>query len=117
MMNMINMTRKKDVAPANRRTYRRINTSIHARFFYGNLFYSGNVVNISERGLFISTKRFIPSESMFVVLIRVEEELYKVIARVKRIERSTSGNDGMGVELLSPSSGYLSFVDRLKNDA
>ena len=116
-MNIIEMTRKKDFAPNNRRTHRRIYTNIHARFFYGNLFYSGNVINISERGLFISTKRFIPSESMFVVLIRVEEELYKVIARVKRTERNTGSNDGMGVELLSPSSGYLSFVDRLKSDA
>ncbi len=116
-MNILSMTKNKDLPPIERRTQKRIYTSIHARFFYSNLFYSGNVINISERGMFISTKRFIPSDSMFVVLIRGEDALYKVVARVKRIARDTGGNDGIGVELMSPSAGYLSFVNRLKNEA
>ncbi len=85
-----------------------------ARFFYGNLFYSGTILNISEKGMFINTKRFFPSESMLVVLMRVDTSLLKVIARVKRMVKSNLDDEGIGVELLSPSAAYREFVHGLK---
>jgi c-di-GMP-binding flagellar brake protein YcgR len=97
-----------------RRAYRRIPTNIDARFFYGNLFYTGTLLNISEKGMFINTKRYITSESMLVVIISVENELLKIIATVKRSVRNNSDCDGMGVEVLRPSGGYVEFVKGLK---
>lgn len=99
-----------------RRSHARISTKIDARFFYGNLFYSGTVSNISGKGMFINTKRLLPSGSIFVVLIRTENQLLKVIARVKRNIRDNGVNDGMGVELLSPSAMYMDLVGGLQRN-
>jgi len=97
-----------------RRSHTRIPTKIGARFFYGNLFYSGTVLNISQKGMFIHTKRLLPSGSVFIVLIRTDNQLLKVIARVKRNIRDQAGLDGMGVELLSPSDMYMALVSGLE---
>ena len=97
-----------------RRTCERIQTNIDARFFYGNLFYSGSVSNMSDSGMFINTKRFLPIDSMFVVIIRLENELLKVIAKVKRLTSTSDTGDGMGVVLLSPSRSYLELVSSMK---
>ncbi len=93
---------------------KRITANIDARFFYGNMFYSGTVLNLSEKGMFINTRRCLPFEPMFVVIIRIENELLNVIAKVKRITKLNTDCDGMGVELLSPSNGYLELIKRLK---
>lgn len=99
-----------------KRSHTRIPTKIDARFFYGNLFYSGTVLNISQKGMFINTRRLLPSGSIFVVLIRTENQLLKVIARVKRNKRENSSDDGMGVELLSPSAMYTDLISRLQGN-
>jgi len=97
-----------------RRSHGRISTRIDARFFHGNLFYSGTVSNISQKGMFIITKRLLPSGSIFVVLIHIDNQLLKGIARVKRSVRNNSTSDGMGVELLSVSAMYTDLVSGLK---
>ncbi len=96
-----------------KRAFERISTSIDAKFFYGNLFYSGTVMNVSEKGMFINTKRCLPSEAMFVVIFRKDNELFKMIAKVKRTAKSDDC-DGMGVELVGPSIDYLELVNTLK---
>jgi hypothetical protein len=97
-----------------RRTCQRIQTNIDARFFYGNLFYSGTVSNVSDTGMLINTKRFLPADSMFVIIIRLENELLKVIAKVKRHTSTADNSAGMGVVLLSPSRSYLDLVNKMK---
>jgi hypothetical protein len=99
-----------------KRAHNRISTKIDARFFHGNLFYSGSVTNISQKGMFINTKRLLPSGAIFVVLIRIENQLLKVIARVRRNVRDNSGGEGMGVELLSPSEMYMNLVSGLQGN-
>jgi hypothetical protein len=102
------------MATSEKRAFERINANIDARFFYGNMFYSGTVLNISEKGMFIHTKRRLPSESMFVIIIREDNALLKVVAKVRRFSDGAGDRDGMGVELLSPSVDYRRFIDRLK---
>jgi len=97
-----------------KRAFKRIDATIDARFFFGNIFYSGTVLNVSEKGMFINTKRCLPSDSMFVIIIREENALLKVIAKVRRFAVDGSSCNGMGVELLSPSADYVKFIDRLK---
>jgi hypothetical protein len=96
-----------------KRVSNRIPVNIDARFFHGNIFYSGIVRNLSDQGMFIDTKKCLPFDSMFVVIIREENDLLKVIAKVKRASINTDTCLGMGVELLSPSAGYLDFIHRL----
>jgi len=97
-----------------KRSCERINTNMYARFFYGNMFYSGTVLNVSDSGMFISTKRFLPTDAIFVVIIRLENELLKVIAKVNRIALASGNTAGIGVTLLSPSRSYLDLVDKIK---
>jgi hypothetical protein len=93
-----------------KRLHQRITANIDARFFYGNLFYSCSVLNLSEKGMFIHTRRCLPQNALFVIIFRTGDELVKVIARVKRIQNNASSCDGMGLELLNPSAEYLVFV-------
>jgi Tfp pilus assembly protein PilZ len=97
-----------------RRSSERIQTNMYARFFFGNMFYSGTVLNVSDSGMFISTKRFLPADAIFVVIIRLENELLKVIANVNRIALTSGNTAGIGVTLLSPSRSYLDLVGKIK---
>jgi hypothetical protein len=112
-MNLASNRQSRPVTSAEKRAFKRINAKIDARFFYGNIFYSGTVLNISEKGMFINTKRCLPSDSMFVIIIREENALLKVIAKVRRSSAGSS-SDGMGVELLRPSADYMEFINRLQ---
>lgn len=115
-MNQVLYEKNGSLKVMERRSHTRISTKIDARFFHGNLFYSGSVSNISQKGMFINTKRLLPSGAIFVVLIRIENQLLKVIARVKRNVRDNSDGDGMGVELLSPSDMYMDLVSGLQGN-
>ena len=97
-----------------RRSFERISTNINARFFYDNMFYTGSILNLSERGLFLSTKRCLPSDSMFVIIIRLEEKYLKLVAKVKRLAQGEGYYNGMGVEILTTSVSYLNFIRDLK---
>jgi hypothetical protein len=99
-----------------RRAFERIPASIDARYFYGNMFYTGTVVNLSEKGLFINTKRCLPSNSIIMLIIRLNNKLLKIPAKVKRYVRTNSCYDGMGVELINRTVDYSAFVDGLKMD-
>jgi hypothetical protein len=98
-----------------KRTSERIHTNVEVRFFCGNMFYSGVIKNISEQGMFISTKRCLPFDSQFEILFRSESEILKVPVKVSRIEKTEGFYDGMGVELLDKPRSYLVYLNQLKS--
>lgn len=95
-----------------KRAFRRIPVNIDARFFHGNIFYSGNLRNLSDKGMLIDTRRHLPLNSMFVVLIREENDLLNMVVKVKWISRDTT-SPGMGVEIVTLSPRYLDFIHRV----
>ena len=95
-----------------RRRKKRIYSDIDVRFFWGNLFYSGLVSNLSENGMFVKTKLCLPPESMFILLMPLEGMLMKVVARVIRKVKPGDGLDGMGLELINVPPKYTSSVMR-----
>lgn len=97
-----------------KRSHKRIPVKIDTTYFYGNMYYSGQVLDLSEAGMFINTKRSLPFGATLVVLFRNEKGHVRTIARVKRVQRNTHC-DGLGVELLRPPKSYLNFVKNLKN--
>ncbi len=97
-----------------KRTFKRIPAKISIVYLYGNMFYSGDILNLSEKGIFIKTKWCIPYESVFILMIQVGNELLKVMAKVKRSARLNDNCDGIGIEIPDPSDGYLDFVKRQK---
>ncbi len=83
-----------------RRACERVSTKIEAKFFYGNALYEGEITNLSENGIFISTKMCFPFEAKFEILIPRDEGVLKVPVKVIRIIKSDGFYDGMGLELL-----------------
>lgn len=104
--------KKEQISYTEKRAFKRIPVNIDARFFHGNIFYSGIVRNLSGQGMFIDTKKCLPSDSMFVVIIREDDDLLKVIVKVKRVSTNSETCSGMGLELINPSSAYLGLVHR-----
>ena len=98
-----------------KRSFERIDADVDVRFSYGYIFYTGNITNLSERGLFIRTKNCLPDNSLILIMYRVEDELLKILARVKRSIKSNRYNDGMGIEVLNPQSKYHDFVNNMKS--
>jgi Tfp pilus assembly protein PilZ len=98
-----------------KRNRERIKTNIDARFFHANVFYCGTVANVTDSGIFISTEKFLPINTVIVIVIRLEHELLKTIGKVRRINSTSDSVGGMGVALLSPSKTYLDLVSKIKS--
>ena len=109
---MISHIREKNdrMLNAEKRGFNRIPVDIDAKFFHGNMFYSANLRNLSDHGMLIATKKRLPLNSMFVVVIREEDHLLNVIVKVKWTSPDADTSSGMGVELISPPSGYLNLI-------
>ena len=103
---------------AEKRAFRRIPADLQARVLYGNLIYSGKVTDISENGMFINTKMNFPVNSVFLMVILVNDTVVKVPIKVKRsvrLENEDSGNSsGIGVELVNTPKNYLDYVSTCK---
>lgn len=99
-----------------RRSFERIPVRIDARYFYGNMFYTGTVCDLSEGGMFIRTRKYLPEKSMFLLMIRVNNKVLQIPAQVKRYVRTNGHHDGMGVVLLNPAKEYVTFLNEIKMD-
>ncbi len=97
-----------------KRTVERLHSGIDVRFNYGDMYYSGTILNLSEKGMFIKTKICLPPGPMFVIMVREENELLKMLASVKYSTRARVHYEGMGVEILNPPANYKEYVDRLR---
>jgi hypothetical protein len=94
------------------RAFERIPVDFEIRLPFGNMFYSGKVLNLSERGMFISTKRSYPLDS--VLTIQIEKETVYLLAKVRSFKITDGNLEGVGVEILNPPQNYLEFVSSLK---
>lgn len=97
-----------------KRSCERIDANIEVRFSYGYIFYNGIIVNMSQRGLFIRTKNRLPDNSVLLIFFRLGNDLLKLLARVKHLEKSNKKYEGMGIELLNPQKEYFQFLESMK---
>ncbi len=106
-----------------RRSRERLPSNVKARMLYGNIFYTGVVTDLSEKGVFVNTKMNFPLNTVFILVVLVNNKTLKILSRVKRSLRTdydqTSDHSGMGIELLSPPLEYMEFIRdrRLTNDS
>jgi hypothetical protein len=103
-----------------KRAFERLPVNLQARLFYGNMVYSGTVTNLSENGMFISTKMGFAVESVFVIVVRPSENSLMVPIRVRRTVKSkyyfdSDVESGMGVEVFNAPQAYLDYVYRCKS--
>lgn len=106
-----------------RRASERFPSNLKTRMFYGNLFYTGTVIDLSEKGLYIRTKINFQINSIFAMVLLINNQTVTLLGRVKRMVRS-SGHEshlesGMGIELFTPPVSYLEFIrnQKLMNDS
>jgi Tfp pilus assembly protein PilZ len=102
-----------------RRAYARIPVNLQVRLFYGNLIYTGIVKDLSENGMFISTRVKFPINSVFMIVVLINnKDTVKMPIKVKRtvdsISHASAMKSGMGVELLNVPPNYLDYVSKLK---
>ena len=97
-----------------KREFKRIPASIKVRFFSGTTTYYGTVTNLSEKGMFISTKVSFPMQPQLKILIPLKDEILRIPALVRSFGKSGNNYNGIGVELLNPSRDYLEFVGSLR---
>jgi hypothetical protein len=98
-----------------KRASARIPANVDVKFRSNGDDYSGTIVNISERGMFITTKEMnSPFDSEFDVVIPLEDNHLQVPVNLSRFILSPDSDDGLGVELSNHSPEYLNFVNSLK---
>jgi PilZ domain len=99
-----------------KRAYKRIPVNMEVTFYCGSHVHNGTVMNISEKGMFISTKEmYFPVESQLEVAIPFNGETLSIPVSLRRMEMSPDSGDGIGVEFIGPSEKYYEFVDCLRS--
>jgi len=99
-----------------KRAYSRINVCMEVEFCCGGRVHNGTLMNISEKGMFISTKDMnFPVESQWEVVVTLNGEKLSIPVSLRRMEMSPDSHDGIGVEFIGPSEKYYEFVDSLRS--
>jgi len=98
-----------------KRSSERFHSNLNANFSCCNRDYTGTVINISETGMFISSRDMsFPNEATFEVQLDINNEHLNLPVRMCRFTISPDLNDGMGVEILNPPEIYLVLIDKLR---
>lgn len=109
MFTVVAKTPKRKAVKEKRSYYRRP-ARIDIRFFSDSIFFSGAILDLSENGMFINTKKSLSWNEILVVLFPSENEDVQVVARVRHIKRSNDGPYGIGVEILTPPAPYVNYI-------
>jgi hypothetical protein len=81
----------------------------------GKRVHSATLINISERGMFISTEEmYFPLDTQMEVNVPFGEDVLRIPVSLRRMELSPDSHDGIGVELQGTSREYLTFLNSLK---
>jgi Tfp pilus assembly protein PilZ len=102
-----------------KREFKRLETSLQISLFYGNMVYSGMVSNLSESGMFISTKRLLPVDTMLVTSLMIDEKPIQIPIQIRRAVSPSNALDkaenGVGVHILRSSRDYLNFLGKYRS--
>lgn len=96
-----------------RRAFKRKDSSLPVKYFCDKTLYSGTIRNLSEKGMFITTCDFLPCDDTLELLVPLNEEISKFIAKIRRIVKIDDNNYHIGVELLHPPKNYIDYVNSL----
>ena len=102
-----------------RRVFERLHAKLQAKLYYGEMTYTGTVINLSENGMFICSRMNIPVDSMFPLVLLQNGQSFKMDVRVKRAVRTCVNHKdmeepGIGVMLLNPPQDYIEFVGKCR---
>lgn len=96
------------------RAFDRIPVLIDVQIKYHDSVYTGTLINLSERGMFIRTNKIpaLPGSDLEVTLSLKGEEIH-LAGKPVRKANIRGLYDGIGVELVNPPQNYLDFLDSL----
>ncbi len=98
-----------------KRNLERISVDVDVEFYCNDRVYYGTVKNLSEKGMFISTKRiFFPFDMKFEMYIPRKEKSFRLPVNLARMTTSPDSSDALGVEVKEPCQEYLEFVNSLR---
>ncbi|UCH80419.1 MAG: PilZ domain-containing protein [Nitrospiraceae bacterium] len=101
-----------------KRSSERIHSSLNASFCCTKRDYSGTVKNISETGMFISSRHInFPDDAQLDVKLDTGGDHLNLPVRICRLTISPDLSDGIGVEVINPPQSYLNFMEKLRSDA
>jgi hypothetical protein len=103
-----------DKISAKKRAFERIQKNICVKLLSGKSQYTGIIMNLSERGMFIFTKETAPLKPKLEILIPLKKEILKVQGTIKSLGKAGKIYNGVGVELLHPAKNYLKFISNLR---
>ena len=99
-----------------KRSSNRVPSSLKIKLCFDNDINTGTLVNMSGNGMLINTKVCFPLKSQFDILLPSGEEILKIPVKVSRLLKKDNAYDGIGVELLDPTSEYFDFLDNQSKD-
>jgi len=100
-----------------KRSSERFYSDLNVNFKCCDRDYTGKVVDISETGMFITSRDMsFPNDANFNVELDINNEHLSLPVRMCRLTISPRMEDGMGVEILNPPQNYLVLIDRLRTD-
>ncbi len=106
--------RRFEPASIKKRAFERIEKSIFVKFFSGKSEHTGIIMNLSERGMFISTKRTFPLKEEVDILIPLKKEILEVHGKIKSFGKAGKLYNGIGIELFNPGQNYLNLISSLR---
>lgn len=101
-----------------KRAFERLQANINVSFICSDSLYDGTVRNLSENGMFITTREMrFPSESQFEISFSMSEKKFHVSVKLVRLITSPDYQDGIAVEISNPPREYLELVSNLRIDS
>ncbi len=98
-----------------KRVFERISVKKEISILYCNLFYSGTVLNLSPKGMFVETNKRFPVGFTSIIFLSKNNDSMKLLAKVKQITEPDGYNNGVGLELLNPPQSYFEFIDAIRS--
>jgi len=83
-------------------------------YSFGNVFYSGNLRNVSKEGMFVETAYCLPVDASMILVMKYNDSFLNLRVKVKRLVRKSGSYKGMGLQLMNAQGRYLEYVDSLE---
>ncbi len=94
----------------NEQACKQTSLKINARYFFGNTLALGDITNITDCCICISTKYCIPLNSIIKLFVPYKTNVLDIPVRVSRYLNRDSLHDVMCVDVLNPSKEYTDFA-------
>ncbi len=98
-----------------KRSDQRIPSSLVVKYFHRGSICYGLITNLSAKGMCINSGVCLPSNSSIKLLLPLKDEVLELPVKVRRVVRTDTFYDTMGVEVLNPSEKYLQVVESFKD--